>query len=197
MRPSCLDDPHDIDSVCTASIIHGSILSKRRPWEGWIKAECWSLDPEKRKKLPVKVEALEINTAYACNLRCEYCTHLGKYMKGIVPVEELLAGFTAWKNRLYPDELRLLGGEPLLHPQHEEIMVAAREAWPYAKVTVVTNGTVFPKNVERWISLLRQHDITVRISRHFKTPVFDQLVDVLEVCLSVDIHEFCFQAAKR
>lgn len=177
MAPSCLDDPRDVDAVCTASIVHGSPLARRRSWEGWVKADCWSLDPEKRKSLPVKVDALEINTVYACNLQCEYCTHLGRYMKGVVPVEELLAGFAAWKHRLYPTELRLLGGEPLLHPRHEEITVAAREAWPYARVTVVTNGTVAPKNPARWIALLRRYDIHVRISRHFHTPLFDRLVD--------------------
>lgn len=175
MTPSCLDDPRDIDSVCTASIVHGSVLANTRSWKGWTEAQCWSLDSNKRKTLPVKLTSLEVNISYVCNLKCEYCTHLGRYMKGRVPLEYLIEWFAAWKDRVYPNELRILGGEPLLHPQHDEVLLEARKAWPYSKITVITNGTIEPGDMEKWIKLLLENDIHVRISRHFKTPVFDKL----------------------
>jgi len=131
----------------------------------------------------VPVRGLEVNISYGCNLQCEYCTHLGRFMKGTVPLEDLLLWYRSWNTKVRPKRIRILGGEPLLHPDLENILYETRRYWQDAHITLITNGLLLPKMDGSIFYALKETETDVSVSKHFDDPYFNRLftagIDVL------------------
>jgi hypothetical protein len=125
---------------------------------------------DKRVLLP----NLEINVANGCNLKCEYCSHFGRYMKGIVPLEELVQWYKTWSPKIAPEHIKLIGGEPLLHPDIIAVIEETRRFWPNSEIEFITNGLLFPKADQRLFFAICKHDVRVTVSRHFDDPHFNR-----------------------
>lgn len=128
-----------------------------------------------QEKHRVRVTNLEMNVAYGCNLKCEYCTHLGRFMKGIVPWEELLLWYRSWNQKIHPHNVRVMGGEPLLHPHLESILYGTREHWKDSRVELITNGLLLPKAKASLFTALKEIGADVTVSRHFDDPCYNQM----------------------
>jgi organic radical activating enzyme len=93
--------------------------------------------------------ACEVNIVEHCNLRCRSCAHLSPALpRHFVDLGALSSDLTALARSYRAKVLRLLGGEPLLHPDLLEIMTAARESHVADKIEITTNGLLLPR-VER------------------------------------------------
>ena len=123
----------------------------------------------------VHIAGLEINVAYACNLKCEYCSHLGRFMKGIVPQDEILLWYRSWNTKIRPKNIRVLGGEPLLHPHLESILYETRNHWQDSRVELVTNGLLLPKMEPAIFDALKKIGAAVTVSQHFDDPHYNSL----------------------
>lgn len=122
----------------------------------------------------VLLDHLEINVVYACNLKCEYCTHLGSVMKGHVPLEELVRGYETWNHKIAPALIRVMGGEPLLHPQIELVLYATSRCWPGSKIVLITNGILLHQaQPEFWDAVKETHCI-VQVSHHFNHDAYNR-----------------------
>lgn len=91
-----------------------------------------------------------------CNLSCSFCPGTGRPARFLAPAEfrilaERLRGHTEY---LY---LHVMG-EPLLHPQLEELLAVARELG--FRVCVTTNGTLLP---QRGALLAGVHKVSVSL----------------------------------
>lgn len=91
-----------------------------------------------------------------CNLSCSFCPGTGRPARFLAPAEfrilaERLRGHTEY---LY---LHVMG-EPLLHPQLEELLAVARELG--FRVCVTTNGTLLPR---RGQALSGVHKVSVSL----------------------------------
>lgn len=90
---------------------------------------------------------LEIDLTYACNLRCFNCNRSCEQLPGtdrltLAQINRFLAECVASGTRW--ERVRVLGGEPTLHPEFFEVLDALR-AWrdahaPDAEIAVTTNG---------------------------------------------------------
>lgn len=102
------------------------------------------------------LEYLEISIVEYCNLNCRGCSHfsplankndlvrLEEFKRDLVRIAELLP-------HIY--KIRLLGGEPLLHPNLNEIIEFTRQKYPYSEIHIVTNGLLLLKrksDLEKW-----------------------------------------------
>ena len=125
----------------------------------------------------VKIYNLEMNVSLACNLKCEYCSHFGRYMKGAIPFDELSVWYKTWNQKIVPQNVRVMGGEPLLHPDILEIIQMTRNDWPDSSVELITNALLIPKMSEAFFTVLRDHKINVTASRHFDDTEFNRLFD--------------------
>lgn len=85
---------------------------------------------------------LEIHVADHCNLDCVACSHESPLMvRRLEDPDRLAEALSAlWLHYRAP-LLKLLGGEPLLHPRIGEVIRAASAATG-ARIRVVTNGTL-------------------------------------------------------
>ena len=65
-----------------------------------------------------KLKRLDINVAYACNIKCSGCISLSDFpRKGVASVDEIESWLNYWQQYLDVDVIVLFGGEPLIHPR--------------------------------------------------------------------------------
>jgi organic radical activating enzyme len=117
----------------------------------------------------------EINVAEHCNLSCRGCSHLSPVApRALADPAEVRADLTALARHYRVDVVRLLGGEPLLHPDLEAVIAAVRESGIGERVCVVTNGLLLAR----------------------MEPAFWQAVDRIELSLYPDRSPNASQMAK-
>jgi organic radical activating enzyme len=90
----------------------------------------------------ILTEALEINAVWHCNISCKSCSHGSPEMPrdrfaDPAKVANDLRTLSAW---MRVEHVRVLGGEPLLHPDIEGLLAAVRTAGITDTVRVLTNG---------------------------------------------------------
>jgi MoaA/NifB/PqqE/SkfB family radical SAM enzyme len=110
----------------------------------------------------IRTKAVEYSVAYHCNLKCSACSHMSPHQsKTLPPVESFARDVSRLTGVLHANDIRLLGGEPLLHPDIVEFLKIARRSQIADRVMVTTNGLLLPsmpdafwENVDFiWLSL--------------------------------------------
>lgn len=61
---------------------------------------------------------------------------------------------------------RLLGGEPLLHPDIDQFMFYTRKYFPGAYIDIVTNGLLLPQMNASFWNMCKKADIEIKISQY-------------------------------
>src|SRR5690349_14781336 len=119
----------------------------------------------------IRTDALEVNVVEHCNLSCRGCSHLSPVIRRtLVEPERLLADLTVLTPHYRPDHVRLLGGEPLLHPKLDEVIDAVRASEISERIRIVTNGTALRKITERvWEGIDELH-VSLYPGRHPTAP---------------------------
>jgi len=102
---------------------------------------------------------------------------LGRFMKGIVPLDELLVWYRSWNTKIRPARIRILGGEPLLHPDLESILYETRSHWQEAHIELITNGLLLPKMNPALFSALKEIEGHIALSKHFDDPHFNMMFE--------------------
>lgn len=113
---------------------------------------------------PYTLLRFEVSVVEHCNLKCKDCTHysplaeeeyldVAEYERDCARLSELFASEVKY--------IRLLGGEPLLHPRLPEIMRITREAFQVGKIRLVTNGVLLPSMDENFWKACRDYRITL------------------------------------
>ena len=106
-------------------------------------------------------EAVEYSVVDHCNLRCAGCDHAAPQLtRRFADPEAFAADMEALSRHLHVRVLRLLGGEPLLHPALDAFVRKAQKAAIANQIMLWTNGLLLHK-VPR--ELLQSFDI-VRVS---------------------------------
>jgi hopanoid biosynthesis associated radical SAM protein HpnH len=136
-----------------------------------------------REKFPLLVE---LEPLFACNLKCAGCgkiQHPHTVLKQRMPVERAIAAIEESGAPM----VSIAGGEPLMHPQIDEIVrqLIARKKY----VFLCTNALLIPKNLGKfspspyfaWVvhidGLRERHDASV-----CKEGVFDEAVAAIREC---------------
>jgi len=91
----------------------------------------------------LKWQAFGINVTEHCNLRCTGCSNSSPWLpEKFLNVEEFEKDVRALATAYRAWEMRLLGGEPLMHPRIVEIMQIANDVDASDVVNLVTNGVL-------------------------------------------------------
>jgi len=122
--------------------------------------------------LMIELPNLEFHAAHACNLHCAQCSHYSNYHAGgIVSLDEARANFDAWKGRLAPKRLAILGGEPTLNPELIPIIKLARVSFPRAEGLFVTNGFFLDRHPDL-PQVLIDNRFRMDVSQHGRAPEY-------------------------
>lgn len=109
---------------------------------------------------------LEFHITDHCNLNCKSCTHfaplakesylsVGSFIKDMKRLNELFSNIP---------RMRIMGGEPLLHPQVNDFLEISRSFFPNSKITLVTNGILLPFMDLSFYTALKMNNISLDIT---------------------------------
>jgi organic radical activating enzyme len=100
---------------------------------------------------------VEINVAEHCNLSCKGCSHLSPIAsKQFLHPPALLADLQVLARAYHVTEARLLGGEPLLHPDLLAVVGAVRASGVADRVCIVSNGLLLARmDTQLWQAIDR------------------------------------------
>jgi len=104
-------------------------------------------------------EALEIAVTEHCNFSCKSCSHLAPILKkSVVEPSEIKAALSLLSRHYKATHVRLVGGEPLLHPRLVDLIEAIKLSGVTERVRVITNGSL-PNRMtpEFWVAVDEVH----------------------------------------
>ncbi len=123
----------------------------------------------------VRVEAFELHIAEHCNLRCANCCnmspHVARHLLSAAEVERICAELSP---SLVADVVKIMGGEPLLHPDLPAVLRVLRRAGIGDRVRLFTNGLRLPAMSEAFWQELE--DLT--ISNYSSAPVKPAILEL-------------------
>ncbi|HEX6969469.1 MAG TPA: radical SAM protein [Micromonosporaceae bacterium] len=94
----------------------------------------------------VNPEGLEVNATHHCNMRCISCSHLAPlYRRSNVDPAALYDSLVTLADSYHASYVKILGGEPLLHPDLLGVIEAVRSSKISDSVLVCTNGTLLDR----------------------------------------------------
>ena len=111
---------------------------------------------------------VEIQLCDRCNLDCAYCSHLSPVSKPVTISLETLEAECHRLARVGVDEVNLMGGEPLLHPQVCEAIKLTRSILPNIKLIASTNGLLLPRMSKDFWQCCRENKVVLRITPYPK-----------------------------
>jgi organic radical activating enzyme len=121
----------------------------------------------------------EVNVVDHCNLRCRSCAHLSPVLrKHFVDPDALSSDLTALARSYHANVLRLLGGEPLLHPNLVDVVTAARESHIAEKIEIATNGLLLPRMEPRFWGVVDAVRISLYPGRSLRQDQLDTCIDL-------------------
>ena len=101
----------------------------------------------------------EIHITDHCNLNCRGCGHFSNLCKPtFVTLERYDADLEAMARLFTVEQIFLLGGEPLLHPDVVECVRIARRRFPSTKLYLLSNGTLVTRMGEEFWQALAETD---------------------------------------
>ncbi|MDO4674674.1 radical SAM protein [Campylobacter sp.] len=131
---------------------------------------CHTLDFHLRKITPMAfLELVEIHLAEACNLNCFGCNHFSQiaeeaftdpaaFEKDMKQLAKITGGWVG--------VFRLMGGEPLLHPQCSKFFKITRKYFPKSDIWLVTNGLLLEKQEGDFWKRAKENRVQIRPTKY-------------------------------
>ena len=120
---------------------------------------------KKRRKL----DYIEVHLVDHCNLNCAYCTHFSPLSKpnfcDVSIFEKDIKKLAELTNSDIKD-IRLLGGEPLLHPECNKFIEITRKYFPNTIISLVTNGILLNKQNDLFWNTCRENNILIECTKY-------------------------------
>ena len=119
--------------------------------------------------LPKPELTLQLSMAEHCNLNCAGCSHFSPLAEPEFADYEETARDLARLSSLFhghAKEIRLEGGEPLLHPDLVKFLKMIRENFPDAAIGIVTNGVLILNQTEEFWQACRENNVTIGVTKY-------------------------------
>jgi hypothetical protein len=111
---------------------------------------------------------IEVHVTEHCNLNCKTCNHFsslareeyldpGNFEKDVRRLSEITKTFY---------HIKLLGGEPLLHPRLIEFFSIVRKYFPATPLQLTTNGILLTAQPEQFWLECRKNNVVISISQY-------------------------------
>lgn len=116
----------------------------------------------------IHTKGLEIDVVDHCNLSCSLCSHMSPiWKKGFVDAQTLFTDLSILSKHLHTERLKVLGGEPLLHPDLKELLQAIYDSGIASRIVLVTNGLLLSRISLEMLNLLDE----VIVSSYSSAPI--------------------------
>ncbi|WP_338930372.1 radical SAM protein [Streptomyces netropsis] len=123
----------------------------------------------------INPEGVEINASLQCNMRCKSCAHLSPlFRKENADPAETHDILTLLARNYHASYAKIMGGEPLLHPDIVGLIEAVRTSRVADTVLVATNGTLLDRASEEFWRAVDSLEISVYPSRPLTSEQIDR-----------------------
>ena len=141
----------------------------------WIRNRTW---PSRRPTL----HYLEFHLTDHCNMNCGGCTHFAPMAdRWFADVGRVKSDFVRLKAILRNiRHIRVMGGEPLLHPECTAFLHIVRDAFPAACIELVTNGLILADQPQSFWMACRDTRTTISLSLY--PPILSRLDGIRDRC---------------
>lgn len=112
----------------------------------------------------INLPSLSFEVVRQCNIKCEGCNHFTnlKSTKHILNLEEINNNLFEWSKILNPTVFRILGGEPFINKNLDDVIVNISTLFPLSKIDICTNGLLisnfsddFAKKISHTLNSIR------------------------------------------
>jgi len=120
------------------------------------------------KKVLQKIQ-FEIHLADHCNLNCQMCDHFSPIAEESFRSPASYASDVARLGNIFDHQaayIRLLGGEPLLHPQVSRFFSITRAHFPSCPLELYTNGLLLPTQSEDFWRACREFSVKINVTKY-------------------------------
>lgn len=100
-----------------------------------------------------EVKYLRILLTTRCNMSCCFCHREGASSAGEDIVRPVLFDVVGRMHELGFEKFKLMGGEPMLYPQLDSVIVGMRRRIGSSDLSMISNGTASPEAYEKLLSL--------------------------------------------
>lgn len=123
---------------------------------------------------------LEVHIVDHCNLNCRGCTHFcnvapEKFLK----LDDFERDLREISKKIEFNEIKLLGGEPLLHPELPKFLDKAREIFPDTKILLTSNLILLDTMKEDFWQAMKRNNICFQFTKY--PPLNDKFVHYLDL----------------
>lgn len=114
------------------------------------------------------IEHIDYHVTDHCNLNCAGCNQFGTLAKPwYVSLEKVRRDWELVREKnIQIGRIHVLGGEPLLHPELDKILILLRELFPNIGLVVYTNGILLPQLKEKLLPIFRDCRVTLFLSEY-------------------------------
>lgn len=118
------------------------------------------------KKICMK--KLETNVVDYCNLNCKGCSHFSNLFPNgaAIGYESFEKDIIHLSQDVFIGHFDLLGGEVFLSERLADYIVCLRRYMPKTTITVVSNGTLIPRQSSALLSCIRENQVLVSITEY-------------------------------
>jgi organic radical activating enzyme len=125
----------------------------------------------------IQTRLCEVNIVDHCNLRCRACAHLSPVLPtNSIDPRDLSKDLTELAASYHTRLLRILGGEPLLHPDILDVLTAARDSGIADRIEIATNGLLLPRQKPRFWESVDAVRISLYPGRSLKQHQLDKCI---------------------
>lgn len=111
---------------------------------------------------------LEYHLVDSCNLKCAGCSHYSSLLNKLTykSIDQIKNDLQLLKDKIGDNLkwLRLLGGEPLLHPNINECLLTIRNMFLNTNLILVTNGLLLNKMPQSFYNICKELNLEIRIT---------------------------------
>jgi hypothetical protein len=103
----------------------------------------------------MQVNSLETPVTQHCNLKCAGCDHASPLLpQSFLDIDQFERDLDVLNGAMHAHEFRLVGGEPLQHPELQRIIGIVKKSGIAERIVLVTNGVLLGKATpELWRSI--------------------------------------------
>lgn len=133
------------------------------------------------EKKYVSIPYLEIVVTTKCTLKCKDCANLMQYYTNpyIIDIGTIKKSIEKLLKSIDNiDKFRILGGEPFMHSDLDEIINIASSSKKIKNIQVQTNGTILPRK-DSLIKALQHKKVSISISDYGKYSIYKN--EILEI----------------
>jgi organic radical activating enzyme len=124
----------------------------------------------------IRIESFELHVVEHCNLRCANCCNISPHVPSrMLSVEEVEALCGRMAKVLSAEVLKIMGGEPLLHPEIATLLRVFRASGLGDRVRLFTNGLLLPTMQEAFWEALDHLTISNYVSAPVKPAILEQV----------------------